>query len=60
MSLDGAHHANEPRVYDASAFDDYFGTPWLSGIISFATIIGTFVGAWALIGVFGQRHRGRR
>jgi hypothetical protein len=29
MSLDGMHHANEPTIYDASAFDDYFGTPWL-------------------------------
>ena len=58
MSLDGAHHANEPTVYDSSAFDDYFGTPWLSGIIAFATMIGTFVGAWTLIVVFGQRHRG--
>jgi hypothetical protein len=54
MSLDGTHHANEPTVYDESAFDDYFGTPWLSGIINFATIIGTFAGAWALIGVFGH------
>ncbi len=37
MSLDGAHHANEPTAYDESAFLDYVGTPWLSGIISFAT-----------------------
>jgi hypothetical protein len=58
MSLDGAHHANEPSLFDESAFDDYFGTPWLSGIITFATVIGTFVGTWALIFLFGQRHRG--
>lgn len=56
MSLDGAHHANEPTAYDESAFLDYVGTPWLSGIISFTTVIGTFVGAWALILFFGQRH----
>jgi hypothetical protein len=58
MSLDGAHHANEPRAYDDSAFDDYFGTPWLTGIIFFASAVGTFVGAWTLIILFGQRHRG--
>ncbi len=58
MSLDGAHHANESTLYDESAFDDYFGTPWLSGIITFATVVGTFAGCWALIFLFGQRHRG--
>ncbi len=58
MSLDGAHHANEPTAYDESAFLDYVGTPWLSGIISFTTVIGTFVGCWAVILFFGQRHDG--
>jgi hypothetical protein len=58
MSLDGAHHANEPALFDESAFDDYFGTPWLTGIITFATVTGTFVGCWALIFLFGQRHHG--
>jgi hypothetical protein len=58
MSLDGTHHANEPTIYDASAFDDYFGTPWLTGIIFFVTAIGAFVGAWTLIILFGQRHHG--
>jgi hypothetical protein len=58
MSIDGAHHANEPTVYDESAFDDYFGTPWLSGLILFAAAVGTFVGAWTLIILFGHRHRG--
>ncbi|HWE13719.1 MAG TPA: hypothetical protein VG365_09420 [Solirubrobacteraceae bacterium] len=58
MSLDGAHHANEPTVYDESAFTDFVGTPWLSGIIMFASVVGTFVGSWTLILLFGQRHRG--
>jgi hypothetical protein len=58
MSLDGVHHANEPTVYDETAFDDYFGTPWLSGLILFASAVGTFVAAWTLIIVFGHRHRG--
>ena len=58
MSLDGAHHDNEPTVYDESAFDDYVGTPWLTGVILFATAVGTFVGAWTVIILFGQRHRG--
>jgi hypothetical protein len=58
MSLDGAHHANEPGLFDESAFDDYFGTPWLSGLIFFAAVVGTFVGAWTLIILFGQRHHG--
>ncbi len=58
MSLDGAHHANEPTVYDESAFDDYFGTPWLTGAVFFATAVGTFVGAWTVIILLGQRHRG--
>jgi hypothetical protein len=31
MTLDGMHHANEPTIYDERAFDDYFGTPWLTG-----------------------------
>ena len=58
MSLDGAHHANEPTVFDESAFADFVGTPWLSGIIMFATVIGTFIGCWAIIFLFGQRHDG--
>jgi hypothetical protein len=58
MSLDGAHHANEPTVYDESVFDDYFGTPWLTGLIFFASAVGTFVGAWTLIILFGHRHLG--
>ena len=58
MSLDGAHHANEPALYDGGEFADFTGTPWLSGIIMFATVIGTFVGCWTLIFLFGQRHRG--
>lgn len=58
MSLDGAHHANEPSLYDESAFDDYFGTPWLTGTITFVTAIGAFIGVWTLIILFGQRHHG--
>lgn len=58
MSFDGAHHADEPSLYDESAFADFAGTPWLSGIIMFATVIGTFVGCWTLVFLFGQRHRG--
>jgi hypothetical protein len=27
MSLDGAHHANEPTLFDETALDDYVGTP---------------------------------
>ncbi|MGH2896320.1 MAG: hypothetical protein ACRDPM_24040, partial [Solirubrobacteraceae bacterium] len=58
MSLDGAHHANEPSLFDESAFDDYVGSPWLSGLIFFATAVGTFVAAWAVILLFAQRHHG--
>lgn len=58
MSLDGAHHDNEPRVYDESAFEDYVGTPWLTGVIFFASVVGTFVGAWAVIILLAQRRRG--
>ena len=59
MSLDGAHHANEPVTrYDESAFEDYVGTPWLTAAVNFASVIGTFVGCWTLIFLFGQRHRG--
>jgi hypothetical protein len=58
MSLDGAHHANEHTVYDETAFEDYVGTPWLTGVISFATIAGTFVAAWTAILLAGEAHRG--
>jgi hypothetical protein len=56
--LDGAHHDNEPTVYDAEAFSDYGPTPWLTGCIQFSTVIGTFVGVWALIILIGYWHRG--
>jgi hypothetical protein len=35
-----------------------FGIPWLTGLIFFAGAVGTFVGAWTLIILFGHRHRG--
>ena len=60
MSLDGAHHDNEPTVYDESAFDDYVGTPWLTGVIFFASAVGTFVGAWTVIILFGAAPPGAR
>lgn len=52
------HHANEPTIYDERAFDDYYGTPWLTGIIFFAGAVGAFVGAWTLILLVGQFHDG--
>lgn len=58
MSLDGAHHANEPTRYDESAFGDYVGTPWLTAAVNFASVIGVFVGLWTLAFLFGQRHHG--
>ena len=58
MSLDGAHHANEPRIYDESAFPEYFGTPWLTGVIYFASVVGVFVGSWTAIILAYQFHDG--
>ena len=58
MSLDGAHHDNERTVFDETAFEDYVGTPWLTGVISFATVAGTFVAAWTAILLAGAAHRG--
>jgi hypothetical protein len=58
MRLDGVHHANEPTIYDETAFDDFFGTPWLTGIVFFASVVGVFVGAWTLILLVGQLHDG--
>jgi hypothetical protein len=56
--LDGAHHDNEPTAYDAEAFADYGPTPFLTGFVQFATVIGTFVGVWTAILLAGDWHRG--
>jgi hypothetical protein len=58
MSLEGAHHADEPAIYDESVFEDYVGTPWLTALVNFASVIGVFVGAWTLILLAGQFHDG--
>ena len=48
MSLDGAHHDNEPTVYDESAFEDYVGTPWLTGVIFFGAVPHGYAHAFSL------------
>jgi hypothetical protein len=47
-----------PPLAELDDLAEYEGTPWLTGLANFCAAIGTFIGVYALIGLFGYLHRG--
>ncbi len=39
-------------------FSDYEDTPYLTALVSLCSMLGVFVGVWALILLIGDWHRG--
>lgn len=47
-----------PPLAELDDLAEYEGTPWLTALANFCAVVGTFVGVYALIGLFGYFHRG--
>jgi hypothetical protein len=47
-----------PPLAELDDLAEYEGTPWLTALANFCAVIGTFIGVYALVGLFGYLHRG--
>ncbi len=57
-NLDGMHPTDERPTRWDDVFAEYEDTPYLTGLVNVCTVLGTFVGAWTLIILLGDLHRG--
>lgn len=57
-SISDRRRQGERPAYDADAFADYADTPYLTALVTVCSALGVFVGAWALIILLGDLHRG--
>ncbi len=48
----------ERSIVDYEDLAEYDGTPWLSALVNFFTVVGVFIGVYAAIFLAGYWHKG--